>query len=67
MTKFRQMRESMGLFRARQQGLNVEEIKDAMQDLRTQYPLAGVREMKNILFHERGLSVTRYNIMDNHY
>ncbi|KAH7922898.1 hypothetical protein BV22DRAFT_1016396 [Leucogyrophana mollusca] len=57
--KFREMRESMGLLRTRQQGHSVDSISDAMQRLRPIYPNAGIREMASLLFHEEGMMVSR--------
>ncbi len=50
----------MGLLRTRQQGHSVDSIRETMIELRTRYPLAGARDMVSILFHERGMSVSRY-------
>ena len=59
MTSFRKIRESMGLYRTRQQGLSVADIRTHVQTLREKYPQAGIREMISLLFHEKGLSVSR--------
>jgi len=50
----------MGLLRTRQQGHTVESIRQAMVELRERFPLAGAREMSSLLFHERDMSVSRY-------
>jgi hypothetical protein len=59
MTSFRKIREGMGLYRTRQQGLTVEDIRQHVLTLRPKYPQAGIREMISLLFHEKGLSVSR--------
>lgn len=59
-TKFIELRESMGLLRTRKQGHSVEDIRLAMQRLRIQYPKAGMREIKSLLFHEEGMQVARW-------
>jgi len=59
LTKFREIRESMGLQRTRQQGHTIESIRDAMIDIRQMYPKAGVREVISLLFHEKNMSVSR--------
>ncbi|KAG1798669.1 uncharacterized protein HD556DRAFT_1440373 [Suillus plorans] len=58
-TKLKEIRSDMGLKRARQQGHSVETIRDAMLDLRRIYPNSGSREMISLLFHERGMAVSR--------
>ncbi|KAJ7086295.1 hypothetical protein C8R43DRAFT_1092660 [Mycena crocata] len=58
-TRFREVRERMGLFRSRSQGHNVESIQSAMIRLRAQYPKAGQREISGLLFHEENMSVPR--------
>ena len=59
MTKFREIRKTLGLQRTRQQGHTVETIWDAMINLRVMYPNAGSREMVNLLFHEHNMGVAR--------
>ncbi|KAG6843514.1 hypothetical protein H0H93_000741, partial [Arthromyces matolae] len=59
LTRFREMREAMGLIRARKAGYDVEDIKDTMRELRKQYPKAGAREMVGLLFHEHSMSVPK--------
>ncbi|KAJ7650764.1 hypothetical protein FB45DRAFT_820169 [Roridomyces roridus] len=59
LTSFIGMRESMGLFRTRKQGHDVESIQAAMGRLRLQYPKAGRQEMLGLLFHEESMSVSR--------
>lgn len=53
------MREELGLKRTRQQGHTLESIHIAMTELREKYPKAGAREMSGLLFHEKGMSVSR--------
>ncbi|KAG2359833.1 hypothetical protein BDR07DRAFT_1291218 [Suillus spraguei] len=60
LTKFVEIRLSMGLRRTHQQGHTIESIREAMLDLRQFYPNAGAREMISLLFHEKGMSVARY-------
>ncbi|KAG1721185.1 hypothetical protein EDB19DRAFT_1835618 [Suillus lakei] len=57
--KLKEIQSDMGLQRARQQGHSVETIHDAMLDLRQIYPNSGSREMISLLFHERGMAVSR--------
>jgi hypothetical protein len=59
LTKFLEIRNAMGLRRTRQQGHTVETVCDTLADLRKTYPNAGAREMVNLLFHERNMSVAR--------
>ncbi|KAJ6568517.1 hypothetical protein B0H19DRAFT_939041 [Mycena capillaripes] len=59
LTRFREMREAMGLFRSRKEGHDIESIRPAMLRLRAQYPKAGQREMSSLLFHEENMSVQR--------
>ncbi|KAG1811302.1 hypothetical protein EV424DRAFT_1542583 [Suillus variegatus] len=59
LTKFREIREGMGLRRTCQQGHTIESIRDAMIDLRQMYPKAGIGEVISLLFHERDISVAR--------
>jgi hypothetical protein len=49
----------MGLLSTRQQDHTIESIKDAMVALRKRFPKAGARDMASILFHEKGMSVSR--------
>ncbi|KAG2080493.1 hypothetical protein BD769DRAFT_1684951 [Suillus cothurnatus] len=58
-TKFKEIRNAMGLQRTRQQNHTIESIHDAMTDLREAYPNAGAREMVSLLFHEKNMSVSR--------
>ncbi|KAJ7820410.1 hypothetical protein B0H14DRAFT_3089252 [Mycena olivaceomarginata] len=58
-TRFREIRENLGLFRARKQGHDMGTICQAMVRLRDQYPKAGAREIVGLLFHEENLSVPR--------
>ncbi|KAF8217983.1 hypothetical protein K438DRAFT_1914178 [Mycena galopus ATCC 62051] len=59
LTRLRDTRESMGLFRTRQQGHNVESIRPAMVRVRAQYPKAGQRDVSALLFNEEGMSVSK--------
>ncbi|KAJ7670123.1 hypothetical protein DFH06DRAFT_1372925 [Mycena polygramma] len=59
LTKFRELRETMGLIRTRKQGHNVTSIRPALMRLREQYPQAGAREIVSLLFHEENMSVSR--------
>lgn len=61
-TKFREIRNDMGLLRTRQQSHTIESIREAMIELRKAYPNAGAREMVILLFHEKEMSVSRYLI-----
>ncbi|KAG2738001.1 hypothetical protein P692DRAFT_201874334 [Suillus brevipes Sb2] len=58
-TKFKEIRNAMGLQRTRQQNHSIESIRDTMVDLREAYPNAGAREMVSLLFHEKDMSVSR--------
>ncbi|KAG1864858.1 hypothetical protein F4604DRAFT_1586308, partial [Suillus subluteus] len=58
-TKFKEIRNAMGLQRTRQQNHSIETIRDAMVDLREAYPNAGAQEMVSLLFHEKDMSVSR--------
>ena len=53
------MRKKMGLERARSQKHDLKTIQIPMAELRTKYPMAGAREMTSLLFHEKGMSVSR--------
>ncbi|KAJ7807137.1 hypothetical protein B0H14DRAFT_3152660 [Mycena olivaceomarginata] len=57
LTRFRELRESMGLFRARKQAHTPETIQPAMIRLRAQYPKAGQHEVCSLLFHEENMNV----------
>ncbi|KAG9312434.1 hypothetical protein JVU11DRAFT_6818 [Chiua virens] len=59
LTKFKSIRKSLGLTRARQQQHTTASITAQMVELRKMYPHAGAREMVSLLFHEHGLSVPR--------
>ncbi|KAG1732296.1 hypothetical protein EDB19DRAFT_2005534 [Suillus lakei] len=59
-TKFLEIRQAMGLHRTRQQAHTVESIRNAMIELRAIYPNAGAREMASLLFHEKDMSVARF-------
>lgn len=53
------MRRKMGLERTRSQKHNLETIQIPIIELRKKYPMAGAREMTSLLFHEKGMSVSR--------
>ncbi|KAJ7720463.1 hypothetical protein DFH07DRAFT_714292, partial [Mycena maculata] len=59
LTRFRQIRESLGLYRTRSQHHNINSIRPALFRLRAQYPKAGAREIVSLLFHEENMSVSR--------
>ncbi|KIJ04409.1 hypothetical protein PAXINDRAFT_22304 [Paxillus involutus ATCC 200175] len=59
LTKFVQIRNSLGLYRTRQQRHTPEMICKAMVELWAMYPKAGAREMVSLLFHEYSMSVAR--------
>jgi hypothetical protein len=46
LTRFREMREIMGLIRTRKQGHDVDSIREAMLRLRAQHPKAGQHEIR---------------------
>ncbi|KAG1718559.1 uncharacterized protein EDB91DRAFT_1089984 [Suillus paluster] len=54
-TKFKEIRNAMGLQRTRQQNHSIESIRDNMMDLHKAYPNAGAREMVSLLFHEKDM------------
>ncbi|KAG1821416.1 hypothetical protein EV424DRAFT_1539144 [Suillus variegatus] len=58
-TKFKEIRNEMGLLRTRKQNHSIESIRKAMIELRKAYPNAGAREMVILLFHEKEMSVSR--------
>ncbi|KAG1851898.1 hypothetical protein F4604DRAFT_1933836 [Suillus subluteus] len=58
-TKFKEIRNAMGLQRTWQQNHSIKTIRDAMVDLREAYPNAGAWEMVSLLFHEKDMSVSR--------
>ena len=53
------MRKQMGLERTRSQKHDLETIQIPIVELRKKYPMAGAREMTSLLFHEKGMSVSR--------
>jgi hypothetical protein len=53
------MRKQMGLERTRSQKHDLETIQISMSELRKKFPMAGAREMTSLLFHEKGMSVSR--------
>ena len=59
LTKFKQIRQQLGLLRTRQQGLSVNDIIAPMTEIRQYFPTAGSRECISILFHDYALSVSR--------
>lgn len=59
LSSFRKMRKQMGLERSRSQKHDLESMKIPMNELRRKYPMAGAREMTSLLFHEKGLAVSR--------
>ena len=59
LTKLKAIRKQMGLLGTRQQAHTIESICEPMVKLCQVYPNAGVREMISLLFHERGMSVSR--------
>ncbi|KAJ6474357.1 hypothetical protein C8R45DRAFT_835079 [Mycena sanguinolenta] len=63
-TRFRQIRESLGLFRSRKQEHNFDTITSPMIRLHAQYPKAGAREMVSLLFHEENMSVPRNLVVE---
>ncbi|KAJ7934365.1 hypothetical protein B0H13DRAFT_1591672, partial [Mycena leptocephala] len=67
LTRFRQIREAMGLYRARKQGHDIESIRDAMLRLRAQDPKAGQREINELLFHEENMYCTCHYIQFTMY
>lgn len=58
-----EFRERLGLIGTRKQNHTPESIRDAMIPMRAMYPDAGVREMIGLLYHEHGMSVSRYVTM----
>ncbi|KZO97354.1 hypothetical protein CALVIDRAFT_480296 [Calocera viscosa TUFC12733] len=64
LTRFRAMRQSLGLVSTRTQSIQVGDLVLPMQRLREKYPLAGMRDMRNHLFHEEDLSVSRRQLYE---
>ena len=60
MTSYKEIRKSLGLLSTRQQGHTVETICDAIVDLWKQFPKAGAWDMTSLLFHRKGMSVSKY-------
>ncbi|KAF8076875.1 hypothetical protein FPV67DRAFT_1559232 [Lyophyllum atratum] len=61
---FRRLRrDRLGLERTRQQKHTLQSIREPMLSLRHQYPKAGAIDMKGLLFHEKGMSVSRSDIL----
>jgi hypothetical protein len=58
-TKFKEIRNEMGLLRTRKQNHSIDSIRKAMIELRQAYPNAGAREMVILLFHEKEMNVSR--------
>lgn len=59
LTKFVEIRNTLGLKRTRQQDHTPESIHDAMIELRKMYPNAGMREMISLIFDEHNMCVSR--------
>ncbi|KAJ7191511.1 hypothetical protein GGX14DRAFT_506825 [Mycena pura] len=66
LSSFVKMRESLGLYRTRKQGHDIESIREAMVRLRLQYPKAGRKEISDLLFNEEGMSVSR-NVITTYF
>ncbi|KAF8119494.1 hypothetical protein EV363DRAFT_1462101 [Boletus edulis] len=64
--KFKDIRKDMGLKRTRQQAHTPQTIHEVMVEMRQVYPNAGAREMISLLFHEKGMAVSR-NIMREYF
>jgi len=60
MTSYKEIHKSLGLLSTRQQEHTIETIHDAIVDLRKQFPKAGAWDMTSLLFHCKGMSVSRY-------
>jgi hypothetical protein len=58
-TKFKEIRNEMGLLCTRKQNHSIDSIREAMIELRKAYPNAGAREMVILLFHEKEMNVSR--------
>jgi hypothetical protein len=58
-TKFKEIRNEMGLLRTRKQNHSIDSIREAMIKLRQAYPNAGAWEMVILLFHEKEMNVSR--------
>ncbi|EDQ99277.1 uncharacterized protein LACBIDRAFT_316760 [Laccaria bicolor S238N-H82] len=56
---FCKIRWNLGVEWSRRQNHTVESIHEDVQAIRRLYPLAGAREMKSILFHDRDMDVER--------
>ncbi|KAJ7251060.1 hypothetical protein C8J57DRAFT_1238923 [Mycena rebaudengoi] len=61
---FREIRESLGLFRTWKQEHSFDTIRPAMIRLRNQCPKAGAREIVNLLFHAEKMSVSRALVVE---
>ena len=59
MTSYKALRKQLSLLSARQQGHNLDTIRDAIVALQKRFPKAGAHDMTSILFHEMGMSVPR--------
>ncbi|KAH0826501.1 hypothetical protein J3R83DRAFT_5506 [Lanmaoa asiatica] len=66
LTKFKEIRATLGLHRARQQGHSPDSIRTIMVELRKMYPNAGVREMTSLIVHEH-MSLDAINHVRNLY
>ena len=60
LTKLIEICKSLGLIQTRQQAHTLASIHAPMVELWKMYPQAGCQEMVSLLFHEQGLSVSRY-------
>jgi len=60
MRRFSDYMVEAGLLGTRKLNLGVNDIAPVMAELREMFPVAGVREMKSLLFHEQQMKVTRY-------
>ena len=58
--KFKDIRKDMGLKRTWQQAHTPQTIRKTMVEMRQVYLNAGAREMISLLFHEKGMAVSRY-------
>ncbi|KAJ3774485.1 hypothetical protein FB446DRAFT_786925 [Lentinula raphanica] len=59
LTKFREYVKAMGLKGSNAQKHTPELLKPIVEELRVMFPNAGVVEMRNLLFHEQDISVSR--------
>ncbi|KAF8835867.1 hypothetical protein BDN67DRAFT_992298 [Paxillus ammoniavirescens] len=66
LTKFVEIRNSLGLQHTRQQAHTPESIHPAMMVLQKMYPDAGMRDMISLIFHEHNMSVSR-SVMQKYF